>query len=240
MAQGNVPEIMTDAKRILLAASDSLLRHSLADQLAGQGFAVTEADCAPFDPVLIEHAPDAVLIDDGGADDAALTLCRDLHGHNPRLPILILAADAGRAAWSDAGATAVIAKPVRLAVLLDRLRGLIREDDASEPILLDGGICLDRAARTISDDTGWVLALTEKEVAILSYLYEAGDRAVPRDELLAEVWGYAGDVSTHTVETHIYRLRRKLGSAAALLATDEGGYRLIGAPDSSRSTITGT
>ena len=240
MAQGNVPEIMTDAKRILLAASDSLLRRSLADQLGGQGFAVTEADCAPLGSDRIEGAPDAVLIDDGGPDDSGPALCRDLRGRDPNLPILILAADAGRAAWNDAGATAVIAKPVRLAFLLDRLHALIREDDTPETILLPDGIRLDKAARTIGDDAGWVLALTEKEVAILSYLHGAGDRAVPRDELLAEVWGYAGDVSTHTVETHIYRLRRKLGPAAALLATEEGGYRLTGAPGSSRSTITGT
>ena len=72
--------------------------------------------------------------------------------------------------------------------------------------------------------------LTEKETAILKYLYRAGAKVVGRDVLLAEVWGYNSGVTTHTLETHIYRLRQKIEkdpSNAEILVTETGGYRLV-------------
>ena len=72
------------------------------------------------------------------------------------------------------------------------------------------------------------IRLTEKETAILKYLYRASD-AVGRDTLLGEVWGYNAGVTTHTLETHVYRLRQKIErdpSKAEILVTDQGGYRL--------------
>ena len=74
------------------------------------------------------------------------------------------------------------------------------------------------------------MRLTEKETAILKYLYRTGDKVVSRDVLLNEVWGYNAGVTTHTLETHIYRLRQKIEpdpSNAKLLVTEPGGYRLV-------------
>ena len=71
--------------------------------------------------------------------------------------------------------------------------------------------------------------LTEKETNILKYLYRAGGKAVAREELLAEVWGYNAAVTTHTLETHVYRLRQKIEpdpANARILITEAGGYRL--------------
>ena len=72
--------------------------------------------------------------------------------------------------------------------------------------------------------------LTEKETAILRFLYRAGQAPVSRETLLQEVWGYNSGVTTHTLETHVYRLRQKIEkdpSKAAILVTDQGGYRLV-------------
>jgi DNA-binding response OmpR family regulator len=72
--------------------------------------------------------------------------------------------------------------------------------------------------------------LTEKETAILKYLYRSGERTITRDVLLSEVWGYNSGVTTHTLETHIYRLRQKIErdpSQAAILVTEAGGYKLV-------------
>jgi DNA-binding response OmpR family regulator len=72
--------------------------------------------------------------------------------------------------------------------------------------------------------------LTEKETAILKYLYRAGAKVVNRETLLSEVWGYNSGVTTHTLETHVYRLRQKMErdpSAAVILVTEPGGYRLV-------------
>ena len=74
------------------------------------------------------------------------------------------------------------------------------------------------------------MRLTEKETAILKFLLRAGDEPVSRDVLLNDVWGYHADVTTHTLETHIYRLRQKIEADPAnaqLLVTEGGGYRLM-------------
>jgi DNA-binding response OmpR family regulator len=77
---------------------------------------------------------------------------------------------------------------------------------------------------------GGKVRLTEKETAILRYLYRAGQKSVSRETLLQEVWGYNSGVTTHTLETHIYRLRQKVEKDAAapqILVTEAGGYKLV-------------
>jgi DNA-binding response OmpR family regulator len=79
------------------------------------------------------------------------------------------------------------------------------------------------------DPRGKRVRLTDKEAHILRYLYRAGSKPVSREELLAEVWGYNAQVSTHTLETHMYRLRQKIEpnpAKARLIVTELGGYRL--------------
>ena len=80
------------------------------------------------------------------------------------------------------------------------------------------------------DQRGAKVRLTEKEASIIRYLYRAGKSVVKRDTLLEEVWGYNSGVTTHTLETHVYRLRQKIErdpSKAELLVTESGGYRLV-------------
>ena len=74
-----------------------------------------------------------------------------------------------------------------------------------------------------------ITKLTEKEVSILKYLYKSGAKIVSKNELLQEVWGYSPEVTTHTIETHIYRLRQKVEHediSAQLILTSDGGYQL--------------
>jgi DNA-binding response OmpR family regulator len=81
----------------------------------------------------------------------------------------------------------------------------------------------------LDDEKKTKVRLTEKETSILKYLCRIGNKVVPRDVLLSEVWGYNAGVTTHTLETHIYRLRQKIEadpSNAVLLVTEPGGYRL--------------
>jgi DNA-binding response OmpR family regulator len=136
-------------------------------------------------------------------------------------PILLLGAslEAARNAGADAG----LVKPLRFADLLRQLAQW-----TSRPSIAVGSFRLDASARQMTNAQGQSLRLTEKETAILSYLAQAGDQAVAREELLGQVWGYAGSATTHTVETHIYRLRRKLqeNGGIDLLHTEGGGYRL--------------
>ena len=112
-----------------------------------------------------------------------------------------------------------------------RLRAQLREfessDDATFPV---GPYVFRPSKRQLQDSaTGRRVRLTEKETAILRFLHRSGARSVDRPELLREVWGYNSGVTTHTLETHIYRLRQKIESNPAypvLLTTVGGGYRL--------------
>lgn len=115
-------------------------------------------------------------------------------------------------------------RPVRLGALLAAIAQALAD---AQPPLRIGPWRFDPAARLLAKD-GDKVRLTDKEVAILSYLLNTGG-VVGRDDLLAQVWGYSAEISTHTLETHIYRLRQKIETdpaQATLLVTEAGGYRL--------------
>ena len=131
----------------------------------------------------------------------------------------------------EAGANDYVPKPFKFAVLLARVRAHLRQHEQSEDATFTiGRYSFRPAAKLMVDDRGSKVRLTEKETSILKFLYRAGERAVTRDVLLHEVWGYNSGVTTHTLETHIYRLRQKIErdpSNAELLVTEAGGYKLV-------------
>ena len=131
----------------------------------------------------------------------------------------------------EAGANDYIVKPFRFAVLLARIRVQMRQHEASSEAEFQIGKYMFRPAnKVLIDERGVKLRLTEKEAAILRFLHQAERQSVARETLLREVWGYNANVTTHTLETHIYRLRQKIESnpgEAQLLVTDGGGYKLL-------------
>jgi DNA-binding response OmpR family regulator len=132
----------------------------------------------------------------------------------------------------DSGANDYITKPFRLGVLLARIRAQMRQHERSEDAIFTLGPYSFRpsAKMLVEPASNKKIRLTEKETAILKYLFRAGDKVISRDELLNEVWGYNSGVTTHTLETHVYRLRQKLEldpSNAAILVTEPGGYKLV-------------
>ena len=147
-----------------------------------------------------------------------------------RPALLSAVADADAILGLDAGANDYVTKPFRFAVLLARIRAHLRSHEQSEDAVFTIGPYEFRpAAKVLMDAKGKKVRLTEKETNILKYLYRAGAKPVSREELLTEVWGYNAGVTTHTLETHIYRLRQKIEPEpghARLLLTDAGGYRL--------------
>jgi DNA-binding response OmpR family regulator len=148
-------------------------------------------------------------------------------------PVIMLTAASGEAdtiLGLDSGASDYVTKPFKFNVLLARIRAQLRSHEQSETAVFHIGSYEFRpAAKMLIDAKGGKLRLTDKEANILKYLYRAGPKAVARDELLAQVWGYNAGVTTHTLETHIYRLRQKIEADpgnARLLLTEAGGYRL--------------
>ncbi|MDR3518570.1 MAG: response regulator transcription factor [Azospirillaceae bacterium] len=224
-------------KRILLVDDDEALRQSLVEQLRLlQEFHVVEAgDAAGALLATRDDYFDAILLDVGLPDQDGRVLCQSLRSAGIRCPIIMLtaaASDADTVQGLESGANDYIAKPFRLAVLVARLRAQLRQfeqsDDAAFPI---GRFSFRPAAKLLLDQgANSKIHLTEKETAILKYLYRAGKKTVGRDTLLGEVWGYNAGVTTHTLETHIYRLRQKIENNPAnaeILVTEVGGYRLV-------------
>ena len=223
-------------KRILVVDDDEALRQALAEQLLlHEEFAVAEAADGQ---AALERTKgeifDAIVLDVGLPDMDGREVCRLLRRNGIKCPIVMLTAsatDADQILGLDAGANDYVAKPFRLGVLLARLRAQLRQHEQSEDATFTIGPYTFRPAAKLllNDETQQKVRLTEKETAILKYLYRAGDRAVGRDTLLGEVWGYNAGVTTHTLETHIYRLRQKIEAdptRPALLLTEPGGYRL--------------
>jgi DNA-binding response OmpR family regulator len=228
---------MTAGRRILIVEDDTALRHSLAEQLQlHEEFATSEAANAGEALELVKaHYCDAILLDVGLPDMDGRELCRLMRRNGVRAPILMLTGadgDADAILGLDSGANDYITKPFRLNLLLARLRAQLRQHELSEDAVFTIGPYTFRpSAKLLIDESGRKkVRLTEKETAILKYLYRAGQRTIGREILLNEVWGYNSGVTTHTLETHVYRLRQKIErdpARAELLVTEPGGYRLV-------------
>ena len=225
---------MTPVKRILLVDDDAPLRQALAEQLRShEEFVTEEAETAAQALALVRDGVfDAILLDDGLPDMDGRALCRAIRDEGVRAPVILLTmAGAGEDAGADSGASECVTKPFRLGSLLARLRDQLRKFERSEDaVLAIGPYRFQPAAKLLVDEVGGArVRLTDKETAILQYLHRAGAKVVGRDELLGEVWGYNAGVDTHTLETHVYRLRQKIEADPAnarILITEPGGYRL--------------
>jgi DNA-binding response OmpR family regulator len=160
--------------------------------------------------------------------------CAKLREQGVKAPIIMLTGAAQEEEHQvqglDAGAKDYVLKPFKFSVLLARISAHLRSHEASgDAVYRIGPYEFRPAMRVLVDETQKKVRLTDKETSILRYLYRSGEKPVGREELLREVWGYNSNVTTHTLETHIYRLRQKIEphpAAAKLLLTEAGGYRL--------------
>ena len=226
---------MATLKKVLLVDDDEDLREALAEQLLStDDFDVFEARNGAE---AIEKAKgdtfDLLVLDVGLPDTDGRELCKRLRKQGVKSPILMLTGhdtDADTILGLDAGANDYVTKPFKFPVLLARIRAQLRTHEQSEDAIFTlGPYTFKPAMKMLIDARDKKVRLTEKETNILKYLYRAGEAVVPRDVLLHEVWGYNAGVTTHTLETHIYRLRQKIEpdpSNARLLVTESGGYRL--------------
>ena len=226
---------MTSAKRVLLVEDDAMLADSLAEQLVQEGdYAVVRAgDCAEARLAGPDGLYEFMILDVGLPDGDGRELCRGFRSDGVTCPIILLTAadsDADTILGLAAGANDYVTKPFRFAVLMARVHAHVRSHDRSEEAMYRIGPYTFRpSAKLLLDEKSRKIRLTEKETNILKYLYRCGD-TVPRETLLNEVWGYNPAVTTHTLETHIYRLRQKIEenpSEARILVTESGGYRLM-------------
>ena len=226
---------MATLKRILLVDDDDDLREALSEQLVmTEDFDVFEAANGAQGMVRAKEALyDLVILDVGLPDTDGRELCRLMRKQGVKCPILMLTghdSDADTILGLDAGANDYVTKPFRFPVLLARIRAQLRQHEQSEDAVFQlGPYTFKPAMKLLETEDAKKIRLTEKETNILKYLYRAQDGVVAREVLLHEVWGYNAGVTTHTLETHIYRLRQKIEpdpGKASILITENGGYRL--------------
>ena len=228
---------MTNGKQILIVDDDLDFLGMLGEQLAlHEEFKCTTCPSgADALKVAKEDRFDVIILDVGLPDMDGREVCRLMRRNGVTSPIIMLTGadtDADTILGLDAGANDYVTKPFRLGVLLARLRAHIRQHERSDDAVFVIGPYSFQPANKLLVDTATQkkVRLTDKETAILKYLYRAGERVVARDVLLDEVWGYNANVTTHTLETHVYRLRQKIEidpSNARILVTETGGYRLV-------------
>jgi len=223
-------------RRIFLVDDDAELRKTLMDQLMHyREFELIEAGTAndALRQVRDTHV-DLMILDVGLPDMDGREAVKILRRDGFKSPILLLTghdSDSDEILGLEAGANDYVTKPFRFSVLLARIRAQLRQHDQSEDVVFTiGPYSFQPAAKLLEYADGGKVRLTDKETSILKYLYRQGPKTITRDVLLKEVWGYNNRVTTHTLETHIYRLRQKIErdpSNARLLVTEEGGYRLV-------------
>lgn len=226
---------MAGEKTVLIIDDDADLREALAEQFALEdGFGViTAANAGEGMERVRQDNPDIVIFDVGLPDMDGRDACAALREEGESVPIILLTAQSGdedHVKGLQSGASDFLAKPIAFRVLLERVRTQLRRYESSEDAVLNiGPYVFTPGMKQLVNQDGKRIRLTEKETSILKYLYRAGGQPVAREELLDRVWGYHREANTHTLETHIYRLRQKIEpdpGKTRLLVTDTGGYRL--------------
>lgn len=228
---------MTGCKKILIIDNDSTLTEMFSEQptlyrefnVTGSDSAAEALECAKkiyFDSIIINV--DLPNID-------AWEVSKLFRDTGVRSPIVILTCadiNLDKTLRQEIYANEYVSKPFKLRVLVARIRALIGRHERSDDALFTIGPSTFQPANKllINERENKRVRLTDKETAILKYLSRAGGIAVEREVLLNEVWGYNSNITTHTLETHIYRLRQKIEldpAKAKILVTESGGYKLI-------------
>jgi len=226
---------MAQVKKILLVDDDDDLREALGEQLMlSEEFDVHDAGSASCAMTKVKEGIfDLLILDVGLPDMDGRELCALMRKNGVKSPILMLTGhdtDADTILGLNSGANDYVTKPFKFPVLLARIRAQLRQHEQSEDAIFQlGPYSFKPATKMLVTEDDKKIRLTEKEANILKFLYRSQESVVPRDTLLHEVWGYNAGVTTHALETHIYRLRQKIEpdpSNARLLVTESGGYRL--------------
>jgi DNA-binding response OmpR family regulator len=227
---------MANVRKILIVDDDAELLEALVEQIAlhDEFQAIPVSSGAKAVEAANAHQIDLVIMDVGLPDIDGREAVRLLRKNGFKAPVIMLTGhdtDSDTILGLESGANDYVTKPFRFAVLLARIRAQLRQHDASEDaVFAIGPYSFRPSSKVLLNSKGQKVRLTEKETAILRFLYRAGQTPMSRETLLQEVWGYNSGVTTHTLETHIYRLRQKIERDAAnpaILVTETGGYKLV-------------
>lgn len=221
--------------KVLAIEDDPHLLETILEQVSGEGEYTVEGASSLSEArrQLADMDPDLVILDVTLGDGDGRDFCRWMRDIGYIIPVLMLTAQSSELDTIDgleAGANDYIAKPVRMGELIARIKTHLAQHQAREDARLTlGGFHFSSGRKTLTHiESGQIINLTEKEASILKFLYNNREGGVSKKELLEHVWGYGEGITTHTLETHIYRLRQKISliDKEPLLLTSDGGYVL--------------
>ena len=224
-----------NSSRLLIVDDDACLRKSLRQQFLAEGFQhiFDVGSMTGLNAALKDSKPDLILLDIEMPDGNGVEICKRLRSDGFTKPIVMLTA---KNAGSDiikgleAGANDYVTKPLRMGELLTRIHAQLWQFKASDDAQFEIADLNFVPANKMLYKIGCaqMQALTEKETTILKFLYRAFPEPATKNELLTEIWGMQNGLTTHTLETHIYRLRQKIGrlNEAPVVITTKNGYRL--------------
>jgi two-component system response regulator RegX3 len=204
--------------KILLIEDERALREALADALAGEGFAVTQAESGASGLASFRAAPpDLILLDLMLPEMGGIEVCRSIRSSSP-VPIIMVTAKASetdRISGLNLGADDYVTKPFSSRELIARIRAVLRRAAVGEPAALSGSrIRIAEAEvdleglRVLRD--GVVVHLKPKAFQLLAFLMENAGRVYTREQLLDKVWGYDYAGETRTVDVHMHALRQAM------------------------------
>ncbi len=222
--------------KILIVDDDKHFRDTLGAKFEAQGeFEVCSAATAIS---FIEHCEitsnwDVVLLDVSLPDMDGREACKIIRRKGINVPLIMLnveASDVDVILGLDAGANDYVTKPVKFPVLLARIRAQLRQHvNRSGAVISLGPYDFVPSQKMLFKKDGSKIRLTEKETALLRFLRSSMFNHVTRDVIVRSVWGQGADIHSHTLETHIYRLRQKIEpdpARVSILLTEAGSYRL--------------
>jgi two-component system phosphate regulon response regulator PhoB len=227
--------------RILIVEDEKDLQEVLAYNLQQAGHtAVIARDGREALAAVEAQPPDLVLLDLMLPDMSGTEVCRTLKTDPDlrEIPVVMVTAkgeEIDRVVGFELGADDYVVKPYSVRELILRLTAILRRrtggSDGSAGVASFGRLRIDRHGHRVWVDAGEV-ALTALELRLLCTLYDRRGRVQSRAVLLDEVWRMSGEVNTRTVDTHVKRLREKMGPAGAYIETVRGvGYRFAASPD---------
>ena len=220
-------------KKVFIVEDEPDLRDTLHYNFENEGFKVKSfPNGESFLETIKNDKPNLVILDLMLPGISGLDVCRDLRMNevNENVAVVMLTAkseEIDRIVGFELGADDYVTKPFSVRELILRVKVLLkkRSDDIDQNLLEFGPIAMNLDAHDVSVE-GKNILLTALEFKLLKHLLKRKGRVQTRDQLLGDVWGYSSEVTTRTVDTHIKRLREKLGKPGELIQTIRGvGYR---------------
>ena len=226
---------------ILVIEDEPDIRRTLEYNIAREGFNVlTASSISEAEEAIKSHPINLVLLDLMLPDGSGLELCKKIKS-NPKteyVPVLILTAkddEVDKVVGFELGADDYVTKPFSVRELILRIKAVLKRGQVKKEIVevvrQFGDLKIDIESHEVYVDNNQIV-LTALEFKLLNKLVDTRGRVQSRDHLLAEVWGYSSEVTTRTVDTHIKRLRNKLGTMGKYVQTIRGvGYKFSRSPD---------